>query len=157
MKALNFNKNSWHYRLVTKLKLYEAPYKKDVCGDGKLYTIGDSADICTYSKAVLLALVFITLFGAIAMSALVTVVHTLLGIYFSVMLGQWFFDELGLFGFTLMIIGFVVFTVFKTVKSYYDYKDLHCWDSKKPKQDTFFSNAYKSWKNKFCVPIKFDE
>jgi len=158
MKPLNFNKNSWHFRLVTKMKLYEAPYQKDIWGDGsEVYTLGDSADICTYSKRVALAIFWVAIGVAFLTLISMMMIDVLLGVYFSIMMGQWFFSELGLTGlFTLSaLLMFVV--IFQSFQALDRWKEKNYYYNKSHKSDTFFSNAYKSWKNKFCVPIKFIE
>jgi hypothetical protein len=159
MKTLNFNKNSWHYRLVSYLRLYEAPYQKDIWGDGKLYTMGDSADICTYSKKVALALFLVSIGTAAFALISMLVFHTLLGIYFSVLMGQWFFSEIGNVGIILLSAGAAWAGLFLSLMKIEDIrkKNRDGYKSKSNKPDTFLSNAYKAWKNKFCVPINFNE
>jgi len=156
MKALNFNKNSWHYRLVSKLKLYEAPHQQDIWGDGELYTVsGDSGDICTYSKRVLFAL-FLVIVGIVFFATVSNIViHTLLGIYFSVLVGQWFFTEVGNVGMILSGAGVIFTGVYMAFKAFDHYNEKNLNKHKSPKSDTFLSNAYRAWKDKFCVPINF--
>ena len=155
MKALNFNKNSWHYRLVKWLKLYEAPYEKDVWGDGsELRTYGDSADICTYSKKVVLALFLISIGIAFFVIVSNIAIHTLLGIYFSILAGRWFFTESGNVGAILFTTAVLWIGIYLSVTAI---SDARRQKVVKKKHDTFISNAYKSWEDKFCLPINFNE
>ena len=157
MKTLNFNKNSWHYRLVTKLKLYRAPYQKDIWGDGELYTMGDSGDICTYSNRVVLALLIVGMGVVSFVFVSMIVIHTLLGIYFSVLMSQWFFTEFGNVGAILSSSAIIFVGILMASHKIVDLREKNSHKPKLLKPDTFLDNAYKAWKNKFCVPINFNE
>ena len=154
MKALNFNKNSWHYRLVSKLELYEAPHQKDIWGDGELYTVGDSGDICTYSKRVIFALFLVSIIIAAIILSLTIAVHTLLGIYFSLLANEWIFTEFGNVGMILSIATISMIGIYVAVEDLDDYYKRKS-NKKSNKPDSFMKNAYRSWKNKFCIPIDF--
>lgn len=157
MKALNFNKNSWHFKLVTKLQLYEAPYERDVWGDGSyIRTCGDSADICTYSKTVVLALFLVSFMITIFFLVSMIMIHALFGIYFSILLERWLFSELGNIGVGLVSLGTGIFMFTMLIEKIKNFQENNRYKVKSSKSDSFVKNAYKSWKNKFCVPINFE-
>lgn len=157
MKTLNFNKNSWHYRLVRWLKLYQAPYQKDIWGDGSEFrSYGDSGDICTYSKKVVLAL-FLLFLSAFGISfVLYILIHTLFGIYFSLLTGQWLFSEPGTFGVIISGIAIVFVSIFMLAKTIHDYSEKNSYKPRVQKPDSFIKHAYKAWKDKYCLPINFE-
>jgi len=156
MKTLNFNKNSWHFKLATKLGGYEAPFLYE-CSNGDSFMAGDSADICTYSKCVAFSLFLVAIITTALVFVSTLVIHALLGIYFSISTGQWFFSEFGESGIILFGIAVLLAGLYSASQKFSNYREKNRHKPKSYKPDTFLDNAYKAWKNKFCVPIKFNE
>jgi len=144
MKTLVFNKESWHYKLAR--------------GYGHSCT-----DICTYGRQVLkgiLEAVFLFFFGSAAIAACVGVVGMLLFLVASflsyvaagLVAGVWPDpnDAIIMGGTTVIVImgGATVLVVGRLMKM--------C-DKSKPfiPKDSFIAEAYKSWKDKYCVPVEF--
>lgn len=151
MKALTFNTNSWHFLLATKVASYRVPSVSKY-SDGEFYTYGDSADICTYSRHVMGGLLLLTLAGVAIAGAGFIVSHFLLGIWFSIMLGTWFFSDWAVGAMIVFGIGgFIIGT--KVVIDWLYNRRMNS----RTKPDGFVKHAYKSWKEKFCVQIEFKD
>lgn len=132
MKTLTFDKRSWHYAIAK---------------FGGFNSWSDQ-DLCTYTRKFMKGL-----FGAFLIGCLIALVgfglsHLLLGIIFSIIAGAWVTTEIGIvFGMVLSIMaGFIV--VGTSVEKYRDNQE-----SKPQKPDGFVKNAYRGWKDKFCVKI----
>lgn len=156
MKELKFNKKSWHYLIATKITKYEPP-RTYTYADGKVITYNkDSANICAYSNAVLFGvLVLLVLLAAVVVLS-VLIIHVVLGIYFSLLMSQWFFSEVGIVGVSLLVTSLAFYGLFRFIE-YRQKRSDEEYFSDKPKQDNFIKGAYKAWKQKFCVPISFIE
>lgn len=146
MSALTFNKRSWHFWLATKVASYSPATSDEEYG-------GDSADVCTYSRAVAIGLLVLSIVVLSGTFFAYVIIHTILGIYFSVMLEQWFFSEWGDAGVILLGCGLVTYGVYTIVKVWVKFNERPA--TRSATHDGFIRNAYKSWKEKFCVPVKF--
>lgn len=137
MKSLTFNKDSWHFLLAYNL----AGYRPFDCATGD----NDCGDICTYSKHVMSGLVILALAGILIALIGFVVAHILFGIWFSIMLGTWFFSDLAMFAMLLTgVLGILsAIIIFEESSTYHN------------RFDSFVTHAYKSWKEKFCVNINF--
>lgn len=141
MKALTFDTNSWHYRFVTSMTNYNPFY--------------DDNDMCAYSSAFIKASLGLAVIGVLIAFFGHLLAHFLIGVVISLLMGTWFFTFVGeVMAFTLMlgaVVGILVATVWfgvdqlSTVKRRLSYSD------------SFVSNAYKSWKGKYCVKIEFKD
>ncbi len=159
MKSLTFNKSSWHYLLATKIGNYDPPRKYE--DSDELY--GDSGDICTYTRHVLLGALLLTLVGVIIACVGFALWHFIFGIIFSLLCGCYMFSDLG----TIVLVVGSIFALsvgfFKSVKAIGEWNYNRKMDKRKnyvnrpPKPDGFMKHAYKSWKGKFCVQIEFKE
>ena len=146
MKALTFNKNSWHFLLATKVAGYNAPYSYEG------YICGDSADICTYTRHVMGGLLLLTFAGLLIAGVGFILSNILLGIWFSIMLGMFFFSEVGTVGLVFIGAGGGLFGL-KTLINWYVDRSSSAETIERP--DGFVKHAYKSWKEKYCLKINF--
>jgi len=153
MKALTFNTNSWHFLLATKMAGYKAPYVSKY-SNGEIYTYGDKADICTYSKYVVSGLLLLTLAGLAVAAIGFIVSHILLGIYFSIMLGMWFFSDIA--GGAMIVAGLILLWLGVAKAWSWNY-DRKMSTEYRNRPDGFVKHAYKSWKEKYCVQIVFKD
>jgi uncharacterized membrane protein YdbT with pleckstrin-like domain len=134
VKTLNFSKTSWHFCIATKLGGYVAHY--------------DADDICTYSKHFMIGLV--TMF-AIAMGIAILgflAWNFIFGVIFSLVYWTWLFNDLA-YIVIFAIIG-LIFTCLLIGGSWWI-----VYGEPMIKQDSFVRNAYKSWKEKYCIKIDF--
>lgn len=150
MKTLTFDKNSWHFLIATKIAGYTAPFEYTY-NDGTTAVHGDPGDICTYSKHVMGGMFLLTLSGLAIAGASWVVVHMLLGVWFSLMLGTFFVSEVGIAGFIVTILAGIIVGV----KWRSDRKMSTEYRNRLVKPDGFVKHAYKSWKEKFCLSINF--
>ena len=146
MKTLNFNKNSIHFRLAN---MYDD------------FDCNDDHDLCSYTKYVLCGFVLsmiILFFGTIVWYILVS---TVLGIIFSLAYGVLLFNQAGFLG--AVVIAFLLFLSLVTFGKYIyrKYRNSKNKNNKElglpPKPDGFLVNAYKGWKEKYCVRVTFGE
>ena len=147
MKALTFNKTSWHFRLA-KMAGYKVPYYDEYWREAR----GDNADICTYSKHVMGGLLALAGTGIVIAIIGFLLSHILLGIYFSLKLGMWFFSDVAVG--TMLVIG-ICSVSFGIVSIFTWNNDRKRSTEYRNRPDGFVKHAYKSWKEKFCVKINF--
>lgn len=148
MKELIFNKNSWHYKIANWMD-----YDPDYHG----------SDICSYTRRIGLGLLFIGLAFVLTSVLCYALVQALFGLVFSLAVGMWIVSVIG--EITLIAIG--------TISGFIAVLFLVGWFSQKLHErrerryakrltepegpDSFVKHAYKSWKEKYCVNIKFIE
>lgn len=143
MKTLTFNINSWHARFIDHHH-----------GNVSLEHYGN-LDICRYTRLFFEALAsciigwsLITLFSFLA-------VHAVFGVIFSLMNGMWIFTPAGAFGaiITLVILAIIGAVVaYDWIQGYMYERRCHREENNLP--DSFVVNAYKSFKDKYCVRVK---
>ena len=153
MKTLTFNVNSWHFLLATKVANYRVPSVSKY-SDGEFYTYGDSADICTYSKHVMGGALLLTIAAALIGLVGFLLAHVLIGVWFSFILGTWFFSS---WAEATMIITLVVVASFVMAFLFKWYIERKRSTEYRNRPDGFVKHAYRSWKEKFCVKINFVE
>lgn len=145
---LKLNKNSWHYFLAHKLGNYEAPYVHTY-SNGETVSWGDSADLCTYSRCVMgaILLLIIGIATVTLMSALFWSI--VFGIYFSILTGMWIMNPIGEATLFVLCVGSATFSIY----------NFFGWlsDQKERESDGFVRHAYSAWKNKFCLKIDFED
>lgn len=154
MRELTFNKKSIHFWLATKVADYQPP-STYTYEDGYVEVTGDSGDICTYSKHVFGGAVMVLLTTLLGVGLSSMIIHMALGIYFSLMYNMWLFTVLGEVSIAMctVIIFFVsCWYITNKVNKY-----LRKRRNDRINEDSFGHAAYTSWKNKFCVPIKFND
>ena len=139
MKSLTFNRNSWHYKIAYHIAGYRSWH---------------GSDICTYTRYVMGALFVIFIGVALGLCVLYVLFQTLIGIVFSLMTWTWMFTELGFLGLIVLSVLSMIFSVIYIKKKI---EDKNREVNRIPKPDGFVKNAYKSWKEKYCVRIKFTE
>ena len=128
MQTLTFDKRSWHYAIA-----------KFGGFDG-----WEDQDLCTYTGKFTRGL-----FGAFLLGLVIALVgfglaHFVFGVIFSIIAGAFVMSEIGIvFGTALLLIALFVVIGFATEK----YKN----QTRKP--DGFIKNAYKGWKEKYCIKI----
>jgi len=148
MKTLTFNKDSWHFQIATRIAGYNAPYSYP----GEDHVYGDNADICTYSKYVVSGLLLLMITGALLAGVGYILAHVLLGVWFSIVLGKFFFTEIGIIG-LIVLIGIVIAFGVKLLNDWRYSQRMKAEYRDGP--DGFMKHAYKSWKGKYCLKINF--
>ena len=146
MKTLNFNKKSIHYRLA------------NITGE---FDVDEEHDICSYSRHVMAGFAASMLVLALGIFAWYLLVSTVLGIIFSLIYGTMLFDLAGAVGLGL-ITGCLVLLLMAFGKSrFMDYKRAKAKMNRELgiplKPDSFLANAYKGWKEKYCVRVTFEQ
>jgi hypothetical protein len=136
MKTLKFNRDSWHYKLVNIVFGFNANY--------------DRADICSYTRKVLLAMFVVTLIAVIILFANYYL-GNLIGYIIASIINLTIIDpDIG-----HIIVGAIFFN------------GACCWlapiiANKTPRvcykiSDSFIGEAYKSFKGKYCAKIEFTD
>ncbi len=138
MKTLRFDYDSWHYRFTsrfTQIGYHQKPI-----------------DLCSYVRAFFAATLFATLLATLATCVAFALVHVVLGIGFSLFYGLFIFSELA-YGTMIFIGGCLIYAaIYFTVGWIRKRRNLALYNEK---PDGFVVNAYKSWKDKFCVRVEF--
>jgi phosphate/sulfate permease len=136
MKTLTFNRDSWHYKLVNKVFGFNADY--------------DHADICSYTKKVLLAMFIIVVLAAAVLFG-IYLAGNFIGYIVASIINFTFIDpnpESVIVG-TLLIIGASCWLahIISNKTSSVSHKI----------SDSFIGEAYKSFKGKYCAKIEFTD
>ena len=136
MKTLKFNRDSWHYKLVNKVLEFNAVY--------------DHADICSYTRKVLLAMLVLVLYS----------VAVLLTIYLA---GNFF----GYIVASIINFTFIDPNPEAVIVGMFLFMGAVCWlariiANQTPRvsdkiSDIFIGEAYKSFKGKYCAKIEFTD
>ena len=145
MKEIAINRKSWHYYLATKVAAYSPNWD---------YSVGEeSDDICRYRShvlgAILLIILAICAFYGVAFAA----VQLSFAIVFSLLYHAWLFSsfaEAMLMVIVLLSVGAGICFLLDRLKAYRKHKEIE-------RPDGFVKHAYKSWREKYCVKIKFTE
>jgi hypothetical protein len=158
MNSLTFNKDSWHYKIATKVVGYR-PRNDDDWYEGA----SDNNDMCTYTRHVMGALLLISVGIALGLYAFYALVEVILGIAFSLMYWSWMFSSLGAVGFVFLSIVSAAYGIKTLVNRINESRLMNRREYFKHrlngivKPDGFIKNAYKSWKEKYCVRIEFKD
>jgi hypothetical protein len=136
MKTLKFNRDSWHYKLVNIVFGFNANY--------------DRADICSYTRKVLLAMFVVTLIAVIILFG-IYLAGNFIGYIIASIINSTIIDpdpEFVIVG-TLLIIGtcFWLAPIIANKTHRVSYKI----------SDSFIGEAYKSFKGKYCAKIEFTD
>ena len=134
MKALQFNANSWHY----KLSQFPSTYR-------------NTDDICSYTKSVLAGFLLFTIVFAVAFLLAWSVVDLIIWIIVGLQVGT--FPEL-LGGSVALILLLVAVMLFLIVLAYGAISYTAHRIKNVNQGDNFVVNAYQSAKYKFCVPVE---
>lgn len=137
MKSLEINTNSWHYKLAT-LVGYRS--------------WGQGSDICTYTRKVMLGILLILLITAAYTLATFILVDIVLGLIFSAIAGMWLMGQLG----SVVLLSCAMVGTFigmfvgmgYSIERYNEY-------NRTARPDGFIKEAYKSWKDKYCLKLTF--
>ena len=145
MKPLVLSKNSWHYKLVTRMTTY-----------GRYDTDGN---ICEYVKCLLGSMLIILIISILFTIVAIPFVHMIMGIGFSIWMGTWFFTDIGAAGVAITCVIAAGVSVHKILTNidrwrYNRHRERFYGE---PKPDGFLKSAYKSWKGKYCLKIEFTE
>jgi hypothetical protein len=136
MMSLTFNKDSWHYAIAN-------------FGGFDCYA---DQDLCTYTRKCMIGLFQATIFGILIGLVVFGLWHVIFGIVFSIMAGSFVFTEIGVVVGCLIILGAscVVITMF--LEKLRERRNNRLPTIAKP--DSFVKNAYKGWKEKYCIKIQ---
>jgi hypothetical protein len=148
MKEISIKRNSWHYVLASRVAEYTPrwDYNLDCATD----------DICRYRKHVLAAMFILTLFAAVIALIGTIFFHVVFGIVFSLIYGAWLFTVLGEATLLVLSITGAVTGGFHLVnKAIVAYRHHKAGRVVREKPIGFVKQAYKSWRDKYCVPVKF--
>ena len=136
MKTLQFDKNSWHYTIAK---------------FGGFNGWSDH-DLCTYTHKFMKGLFFSAIIGIFIAIVGFGLSNLVFGIIFSIIAGTWVTTEVGnVFGLILLLLSLFV-AVGVSAEKYMESRKLRL---RKP--DGFVKNAYKGWKEKFCIKINIQD
>lgn len=125
MEKIVINRDSWHYKIAKIVADYPN-------------------DICAYRTAFMKAS-FLLLVGAIvALAALTTIVHAIIGFAFALFYGYGILTELSIFG----LISIVVVLLFSALVAFSMWRH-----NKRDQKPSVVTQAYRSWKEKHCAPV----
>lgn len=125
MEKIVINRDSWHYKIAKIVADYPN-------------------DICAYRTAFMKAS-FLLLVGAIvALAALTTIVHAIIGFAFALFYGYGILTELSIFG--LIII--VLVLLFSALVAFSIWRH-----NKRDQKPSVVTQTYRSWKEKHCAPV----
>ena len=146
MKSFVINRNSYHYLLATRGNLKEVGR----WGDPR------EVDFCEYSRCVLkgafTSLVVLALISFFAFG----VINVLAGIGFSLYYGMFIFSELAkLTIFITTVFGSAILFIYLKVM-FDEHLDRRRQNQEPNLQPSFLSQAYSSWKDRYCVRVEFD-
>lgn len=133
MKTLQFNRNSWHFKLVNKVFGYSAY---------------DNYDICSYTRTVLFSLLILAVFGTI-IALLAYLIGDFLG-YLIATIVNFTLIEPEPTAAAVIIILFIASMIGGVSLIY----KASCRTLEKV-SDSFIAESYKSFKGKYCAKIKF--
>jgi len=142
MKTLVLNKNSWHYRIASQVSSYDCD--------------GDDHNICAYTKDVMIGLFILSIVGILIGMIGFVAWHIIFGIIFSIMYGVWMFSAFAEATMVMLSIFGFGYSVKRGIERLNEWK----WSKTNPayeRPDNFITNAYRSLKGKYCVPIIFRE
>ena len=148
MKALTFNRKSWHYWLATKVGGYKEYY-----------------DFCAYVRSVIFGAIVMTMLLALGAAALYAVGRDVYALY-TCQIAGWFgikmvctygpFEDV-VSGFIVGILAVVI--ILYTVIKYMNYResvlDKIRAGERPPKKPSFIKTAYRSIKEKTCYRVEF--
>lgn len=152
MKSLSVNKNSWHYKLAKQ--------------GGYISAYDELSDICSYSRKVLMSALlhlFLVVLGIGVTAFLsVVIVDTLFSIGFSLYYGAYIFTAAGEAGTAvscMVIMGYGVYLSCNRIDNWFKRRRDIAYENRfNPKQpDGFLKTLYKSYKEKYCVRIQFED
>jgi hypothetical protein len=144
MKELIFSSNSWHYKIA---KL------------GGYHLVGQT-DICSYTRAVIkgifAAIIYLSLFTLVSY----VLTDLVLGLIFSAISGMWIMGMIGtgalyVMGAILLVI-VIMIALLSLEELYKNWRDARREKRMNKSEDSFANSAYKSWKEKYCARIRFD-
>ena len=150
MKTLNFDRNSWHGQLA----YYYGPLKN----------WQDELDICSYTRAALRGLLNILVVGLVIFAFLAWYTIDFLAWVVSGMANGWVDPEIGAQIFMVIAVFGVLMVVCISLTEWVQAKLRARRAAKQQRRDQleaagvkpdgFLHNAYASFKDKFCVPVK---
>jgi hypothetical protein len=153
MKKLTYSKNSWHYRLARQIG-----YSPDWGYDDEGNSNKDFGDICSYWRHVVGAVLVIAIIFAIIYVVATLSVHLIMGIVFSLLYGMWLGTLVAEATLFFIGAGITLLVIFEGIpRVYSSYKEYRYDHPKQPKPDGFIKEAYRSFKNKTCVQVKFTD
>jgi hypothetical protein len=132
MMSLTFNKRSWHYAIAK-------------FGGFDSY---EDQDLCTYTSKFLKGVFWGSMLACLIAAVGFAAWHFIFGIIFSILAGEVVMSEIGVvFGILVLVLLLFVAIAAGAEK----YRESREFRPQKP--DGFVKNAYKGWKEKFCVKI----
>lgn len=142
MIKIDVDTDSWHYRLATEYGSYN-PNKH-----------GD--DICAYGRRMFGGVIFALFLVGIGSLFGWVIVDGIMGLIFSVIVGEYIVGTAGTVFLLFTAIGSVYsaicWLIYRLIRAYKDYRCKNTLKASKP-QESVISAIYKSWKNKFCLKI----
>ena len=132
MQTLTFNKRSWHYAIAK-------------FGG---FSSWEDQDLCTYTRKFMRGLFGASIMGILIAIAGFALSHFILGIIFSIIAGAFVMSEIGVIFGTILLIAVLFVGICVSVEKYKESREFR---PRKP--DGFVKNAYKGWKEQFCIKI----
>ena len=142
MKEVTFNKNSWHFRFITKVGDYSPGY--------------NGPDICTYVRHFLWACTKSIILSFIGLVLGALLANFLYCIVMSIFHGALLFNPAAIaVAISLVIAGLAAGVVYLGNQAEEKRRQLR--ESGVQPADSFIKQAYRNWKHKTCVKIDFVE
>ena len=142
METLKLKKGSWHYRLASitaNLEIFNEP------------------DICSYTRSVLAGMLIVAAVTVLFSFVSFTLAHMILGVIFASIYGAWILTDIAIIGYILTATFGFIFLIDRGIKIADVRRIRNKLNPKEVKPDGFVKHAYKSWKNRFCVKVTFED
>jgi hypothetical protein len=144
VKEFKIIRTSWHYRIA------------NIPGYSEYR---ETTDICRYTRDFIIGCIYLIGLSAVALAIWYFLISAILGIGFSLYYSTFLMTEAGFAG--LASLSFVLIWAaihcLSMLKDYYLQKRMLRWIDKKDTPPGFLKQAYLSWKEKYCVRVKFLE
>jgi hypothetical protein len=148
MRAFTLNVDSWHGRLATTYSFMQR-YQLE----------RDGADLCTYTRAVLLGMFFVTAITGALSAVAVSFQSTLIWLYFRLYLGEFVaMDDICIIAVMILslaaALGALLLAIGGGAVSHEKISDkIRAMDAEN--RTPFVVLAYRGFKNKFCAKLEF--
>lgn len=145
MKTLEFNRQSWHYRIAT---VY-----------GNLRPWEDNTDLCSYTQSVMLGFVSLVLIIAFSVAFLFPISDLIMGLVFSIVYGTWIMSQIGAFTIFFIAVFTVGFSIVILVNMIAEFGNgvSSIARNKDSTNHGFIVHAYKSFTEKYCVGVSISD
>jgi hypothetical protein len=148
MRELTYSTKSWHYQLADNVG-----YRPERDWDTGERNFGD---LCSYWRHVVGGMLLIAFLMVLFTGVAWVSVNFLFGLVFSAIYGVWLVNTAGEIALFFLTVGAFLLLLFKGIPMMWMSFQRYRYNHPRPKkEDGFVKEAYKSWKEKTCVKVKF--